>query len=148
MRTLINANITIDGTDVSNQGNKVVVHKERAELDGTGFQSEYEQTEPGLKKAAIEMTLFQSFGAGSVNTLLSKIEEEDKAVVVVVTPKEGVVSVDNPAFALLAGKMFGYNPVDGAGPGQLMTTDANFKNVGQEGIKELTTPKEVEEAEE
>jgi hypothetical protein len=147
-RTLINATIKIDGTDVSNQGNKVTVHKETAELDGTGFQSEFEQTEPGLKKAAIEMTLFQSFGTGSVNTLLSKIESEGKEVTVIVTPQSGVVSATNPAFALIAGKMFGYDPISGDGPGSLMTTDVAFKNVGQEGIKELIKPEEVAALEE
>jgi hypothetical protein len=147
-RTLINPTISIDGTDVTVQGSKVIVKKDRDELDGTGFGSEFKQTEPGLKDAAVEMTLFQTYGAGSVNSLLSTLEEEDKAVPVIVTPKQGVVSADNPAFALMAGKAFGYNPLEASGPGQLGSTDVNFKNVGEEGVQELITPKEVEEAEE
>lgn len=139
-RTLINATIKIDGVDVSNQGNKVVVHKDAEELDGTGFQSEFKQTEPGLKDAAIEVTLFQTFGVGSVNSLLAELFDEGKEVEVVVTPKEGVVSATNPSFTLKKGKMFGYDPVSGQGPGQLMTTDVTFKNVGQEGIVESTEP--------
>jgi hypothetical protein len=147
-RVMINATIIINGTNVSNQGNKVVVGKTTAENDGTGFQSEFEQTEPGLKGASVEMTLFQSYGVGSVNSLLSGIEESDEPAIVVVTPKDEVVSAGNPAFVLKQGKMFGYNPVDGSAPGSLVTTDVTFKNVGQEGVVELTTPKEVEEAEE
>jgi hypothetical protein len=147
-RTLTNPTISIDGTDITIQGSKVVVKKSRDELDGTGFGTEFKQTEPGMKEADVEMTLFQTYGVGSVNSLLSKIEEEDKAVPVIVTPKQGVVSADNPAFALMSGKAFGYNPLEASGPGQLGTTDVNFKNVGEEGVKELITPKEVEEAEE
>lgn len=147
-RTLINAGITVNGTDVSNQGNKVTVNMSADELDGTGFQTEFKQTEPGLKDAGIDMTLFQTFGVGSVNSLLRDLFSTGEEAVVVVTPNEGVVMASNPAFCLKQGKMFGYNPVNGDGPGQLMTTDVSFKNVGQEGVVELTTPKEVEEAEE
>jgi hypothetical protein len=147
-RTLINASIKINGTDVSNQGNKVVVKLDKDELDGTGFQSKFKQTEPGLADAAIEMTLFQTFGEGSVNTLLAKQFSEDEDSIVVVTPKEGVVSKDNPAFVLKKGKSFGYEPVGGDGPGQLMTTDVAFKNTGQEGVVELVKPEEVAKAEE
>jgi hypothetical protein len=147
-RTLINPTISIDGTDITVQGSKVVVKRSRDELDGTGFGSEFKQTEPGLKEADIEMTVFTTYGAGSTNSLFSKIEEENKEVPVIVTPKQGVVSADNPAFALMAGKCFGFNPLEASGPGQLGSTDINWKNVGEEGVKELITPLEVEEAEE
>lgn len=147
-RVMINATIIINGTNVSNQGNKVTVEKTTAENDGTGFQSDFEQTEPGLKSASIPMTLFQSYGPGSINSLIGGIEDSGEPAIIVVTPKDDVVSATNPAFVLKEGKPFGYNPVDGSAPGSLITTDVTFKNVGQEGIVELVTPKEVEEAEE
>jgi hypothetical protein len=147
-RVMIDATIIINGTNVSNQGNKVLVEESTAENDGTGFQTEFEQTEPGLKSGSIPMTLFQSYGPGSINTLLRGITSSGEPAIVVVTPKDEAVSATNPAFVMPKGKPFGYNPVDGSAPGSLITTDVTFKNVGQEGIVEMVTPKEVEEAEE
>lgn len=142
-RELGDAYIEIDGSVVSEQGNKVALKDELQAEDATGFRADYEQTEYTLGKASIDVTLFLNFGTGSINALLGEIYRERKVVEVAIKPKKGLASIENPKWVLKAAKL-GSNPREVTGPKKLLTVSVTFENAGQTGIEEITTSTEGE----
>lgn len=142
-RELGDAYIEIDGTVLSEQGNKVGIKDELSAEDATGFRASYEQTEYTLGKASIDVTLFLNFGAGSINALLGEIYRERKVVQVVIKPKKGKASAENPRWVLKEAKL-GSNPREISGPKKLLTVSVTFTNAGNAGIEEITVPVEGE----
>lgn len=144
-RTVIrDAFIEIDGTELSNQGNKITVKREKEVMDATGYRAKSKQKATGIPDSSIEMTLFMTYGAGGVNSVLAPIFNEDKEVEVVVKFKKGKASADNPRYSMTG--ILPNFPITSDGPGSLQTVDLTFENVGEDGVEESETPV-AEEAE-
>jgi hypothetical protein len=137
-----NAFIEIDGTELSNQGNKITLKREKEVMDATGYRAKSKQKATGIPDSAIEMTLFMSYGEGGLDSVLEPIFEDDKEVEVVIKFKKGPASADNPKYTM-TGILPSY-PLSSDGPGQLQTVDVTFENTGEDGIVPSHTPAEGE----
>ncbi len=141
-RTVItDAYVEVDGTELSNQGNKIVLKREKEVMDATGFRAKAKQKEGGIPDASMDITLFQGYKKGGVNSVLSSIWDEDKEVKVVIKWKKGKASEENPKY-VMTGKLFTF-PLEGS-VNSIQTVECTFENTGESGIQELTTSEEGE----
>lgn len=122
-----NAQVLVNGVDLSDHCSKVTCIDDRNEVDVTAFGSSYEQTTKGLGKAQIDLEFFQDFAAGKTHATLSPLEASTTPVAVEVRPVVGARSATNPAFLLSSALMFTYNGLDG-NVGDAAKITATFKN--------------------
>lgn len=133
---LKDADIEIDGVNLSNHANSVTLEDSADEVDITGFQSDYKEFDQGLKDATITITFISDFEAGKVDATLYPLYSGGDTFDVVVKPTDDAVSATNPAY-VMHGRMYTYNPIAG-GVGDASTTDVTFRNASQLGIVKQT----------
>jgi hypothetical protein len=84
---LLNASVTIDGTDFSDLANQVAFEDTAAEHDVTTFGSDgYTEERPGLKTATATVTFFQDYSSGGLYQTLFPIYRDREEVVVEILP--------------------------------------------------------------
>ena len=131
------ATITVNGTALSDHANQVTIEDGAEEVDVTGFTpAGYREFAQGLKDATINVTFFQDFAAGSVDSILSAMYSSGAAGTVVVKPTSATVSGTNPTYTMLA-KLFTYGPVGGA-VGDAATVECAFRHSGTAGVVRAT----------
>lgn len=138
-RVLRDVTVEVDGSDLSDHFSAITVEDSAADVDGTAFGSQYTQTMKGMRTAQITGTVQQDFDAGSVNSVLGPLNDQDAPFKVIVKPTAAAVSATNPAFVLPESQLLGYTPLAGS-VGDLSTTDITFSNAGDQGVVEVTNP--------
>jgi hypothetical protein len=138
-KVLRDVQIIVDGTDLSDHFQAVTVNDGANAVGSTAFGSKYEQSMKGLRTAQITGTLQQDFDAGSVDAVMSALNEQDEPFEVLVIPDDGPISATNPGYHMPEAILMGYTPLSGS-PGELSTTDITFDNAGNEGVKRLVAP--------
>lgn len=129
---LKDAVITVDGTDISDHTSSVAVEDTAAEVDFTGFGSDYSELGQGLKDATITATIFNDYAASSVDAILAPLYASGGTFDVVVKPTANAVSSTNPSWTLTS-RLFSYSPLSG-GVGEASTSDLTFRNAGTAGL--------------
>lgn len=137
--------LEVNGVDLSEFVNQIEVDDTATEVDVTGMKAKNKETLLDIGDGSITATLFQSFDEKSVHATLAPLKKKNEPFVVAAIPKEGEVSETNPAFVLQEAILPGYKPISGA-RGAASTLDVAFKNAGQKGMVECTTPEELEKA--
>lgn len=133
---LLDADINVDGTDLSNFASSVEIEDSAEEKDLTGFGDDYRVFAQGLKDATITVTFFNDFDAASVDAILEPLYSGGSTFDVVVKPTSAAVSSTNPSYTMTS-RMFSYSPFGGA-IGEASDTDVAFRNAGGSGVVKAT----------
>jgi hypothetical protein len=135
---LLNADIELDGIDLSNSSNKVSVEGTRDEHDVTGFQGGgWKENQVGLKDAVITIEVFQDYSGGGVHQTCKPLFDSGDDFLVKIKPDADPVAADNPLWEM-TGRLSTYNPI-GAEVGSPQSMTLTIKNASKDGLKELTS---------
>lgn len=135
---LLDADIELDGVDLSNTSNKVTIEDSRDDHDVTGFQGGgYKENQVGLKDAVITIQVFQDYSGGGVHQTVKPLYDSGDTFPVKIKPDSDPVAADNPQWEM-TGRLSTYNPIDAeVGSPQSMTL--TIKNASSDGLKEATS---------
>lgn len=114
--------------DISQFVTNVSVNDEADDHDVTGFNEPYHEHMPGVKDAAITMTVLQGYAASEPDPVLSTLYYNASAGTFKVNP-----DVTGTVIYTLVGKLYGWNPVNG-GVGDPNDTDVTVRNAGTAGL--------------
>lgn len=117
-----NSTVTINGTDISDHVTSVSVGDTKAEIDVTGFNSDFTEVTGGLRDASIDMTVLQDYASGSVDALISNLYYNDLAGTIKVNP-----DTSGTVVYTLIGKPYSWSPVSG-GVGDANSIDVTWRN--------------------
>jgi hypothetical protein len=130
--TLTNAQVFVNGVDLSDHTEKVTVTDDRAKVDVTAMGATAIAYQKGLGDAKISIDFFQDFAAGKVHATLQPLISSTTPVAVEVRAVNAPRSATNPAFLLAAALLFTYTGLDGkVGDASKMT--AEFQNAASAG---------------
>jgi len=132
-----NCMIVVNGQDISNFVREVSIEGSFDEVDLTGFQAAFKETDKGIPDATITMTVYQDFSAAAIDQLLWPIFQATTPVTVAVRPTNGAKSTTNPEYSMSA-KLYNYNPISGA-VGDAAETPVTWRNASQAGITRATS---------
>ena len=135
--------LKVDGVDLSNHCQQVGVPITTDVQDVTGMKAKGKEKLLGTPDGQVTATLFQDFDDASVDAVLSPLVGQNTPFSVVVIPKNGVVSKNNPAYVIREAILPNYNPVSGS-QGAPSTTDVTFENSGANGVERIIKPEELE----
>jgi hypothetical protein len=135
-------NLEVNGVDLTDHLQQISVPVSADEQDVTAMGAKNKQTLLGIGDGEVTATLFQDFDDGSVDATLSPLQGENEPFEVLVTPKSGVISKNNPARRMKEAILPAFNGITGS-VGQAGTADVVFKNVGEDGVERLTDPSEL-----
>jgi len=135
---LTDAQVVINGTDLSDHCSHVEVDSDADEVDVTGFTANaYRELAQGLKDGSIVTAFYTDYDAGSVHQTLLTVRQASIPALVAVSPKASLpASTTNPMFVMSA-NLISYKPLQGD-VGDALTTDATLRNANVDGIVELT----------
>jgi len=134
--------IEVNGVDLSDHLQQIGTPKSADEQDVTAMGAKNKETLLGIGDGEITATFFQDYDDGSVDAVLAPLQGENEPFEVLVTPKSGVISKNNPARRIKEAILPSINAVSGA-VNAVSMIDAVFKNAGQGGVERLTDPSEV-----
>jgi hypothetical protein len=125
---------TINGVNLSVYMSQVeVTGINREDKDVTGFGgSGMKEHASGLNDPGMKFTFHNKFGTGLVEATLWPLALAGTAVVCVVHPHVGAVSIDNPYYTM-TGILLGFTPLSGS-PGDVTDTEATFVNAASTGV--------------
>lgn len=129
---LTNAQVLINGVDLSDHVQKVVLEDTRDQVDITAMGATNKAYTKGLGDGKATITFFQDTAAGKVHATLSPLIGSSTGFSVEVRPTNGARSATNPAF-LMTALLFNYGMLNGS-VGDASTMDAEFVNAAQAGI--------------
>jgi hypothetical protein len=135
-------NLVVNGVDLTDHLQQVSVPVSADEQDVTAMGAKNKQTLLGIGDGEVTATLFQDFDDGSVDATLAPLQGENEPFEVLVTPKSGVISKNNPARRIKEAILPSFNGISGS-VGQAGTADVAFKNVGNDGVERITDPAEL-----
>ena len=135
---LLDANITVDGVDLSDHCSSVEINDESEEVDVTGFGAQNREILLGLGDGTITATFLQDFVSGSVDATLHDLKGVNTPFEVVVKKSSDAVSATNPSYTMQA-VLPAYQPLSG-GVGEASTIEASFRNADQAGIERAVSP--------
>lgn len=124
---LTNAYVSINGTDLSDHGIKVVTVDQRAEVDVSAFGAGYFQYTKGLGTAEISCDLLQDFAGGKVHQTLQPLIASTSGIIVEVRAVNAARSATNPAFLMSSCLLFDYTGLNQQ-INQATVITATFKN--------------------
>jgi hypothetical protein len=101
---MTNAQVFVNGVDLSDHASKVTVEDTRDTVDVTAFGATSKAIQKGLGDAKITVDFFQDFAAGKVHATLSPLIASTTPFAVEVRPVNGARSTTNPA-SLLTGAL-------------------------------------------
>lgn len=131
-----NAQVIVNGIDLSDHCTTVTIESTRDEVDVTAMGAVQKVQTPGLGDATISATFLQDYAAGSTDATLSGLATSNTPFQVEVRPQKLARSATNPAYVLTA-LMYGYPPIGGS-VGDALTVDVSFRNASQSGLQRLT----------
>ena len=129
---LTNAQVFVNGVDLSDHVSKVTCEDTRDQVDITAMGATNKAYTKGLGDGKVTIDFFQDFVAGKVHATLSPLISSSTPVNVEVRPVNGARSATNPAF-LMSSLLFNYNMLDGS-VGAASSMSAEFVNASQTGI--------------
>jgi len=119
-----NAYFLVNAVDLSNHVESIKLSYKADMLEKTAMSMTEHQFMAGIKEWDLEVTLYQDYGAGSVDPTLNGLVGS-AAVAFEVRPDAGAVSVTNPKWT--GSVVFeGYEPITG-GVGTLQKVNAKFR---------------------
>lgn len=130
---MTNAQVFVNGVDLSDHASKVTVEDTRDTVDVTAFGATSKAIQKGLGDAKITVDFFQDFAAGKVHATLSPLIASTTPFAVEVRPVNGARSTTNPASLLTGALLMNYNMLDGA-VGDATSISAEFVNASQTGM--------------
>ncbi|GAA1766202.1 hypothetical protein [Streptomonospora arabica] len=125
---LKNCHIEVDGVTLSDNSNSVTVNRTKNEVETTSFGSGGTRRAYGLSDDSFEIQFMQAYVAGSVDSTLAQLHEDEEEFEVVVRPKGDPVGADNPEYTGTC-VLLEYTPLDGA-PGELSEVSVTFPAQG------------------
>ena len=134
---LKDADVVIDGTNLSTHVTKVTIDDKTDKVDVTGMQEDYREWDQGLKDATLSITFISDFAVGSVDAVLAPLYSSGDTFDVVIKPTSAAVSATNPSFTQVS-RLYNYSPLAGS-VGEASTTDVEFANGGSDGILRATS---------
>ena len=134
---LTNAQVIINGVDLSDHVSKVTLTDSRNPVDITAMGAINLAVTKGLGDGKVSLDLFQDFAASKVHQTLQPLIGSSTPVVIEVRPTNAPRSTTNPAF-LMSGLLMGYPMLDGkVGDANLATYE--FVNGAQAGVTYATS---------
>lgn len=131
--------VVVNGVDLSTRANQVTVNLPDDDVDMSSFQGgHFKEWGKGLSDATIDVQFFIDYQVGKVDDTLWPLKTTDTTFKMYVTPFQGTVATNNPAYGLDA-RMFNYSPLTGQ-IGQAATTTVTFRNASQYGVTKATDP--------
>lgn len=131
-----NAQVIVNGKDLTDHCTAVSVETTRDEVDVTTFGSQQKVVTPGLGDGTINATFLQDYQAGSVDATLQALANSNTPFQIEVRPTNGPRSATNPAYVMTV-LMYGYPPIGGS-VGDALSIDVSFRNASQAGLQRLT----------
>jgi hypothetical protein len=129
---LTNAQVFINGVDLSDHVSKVTLTDNRTPVDVTAFGAVNLAVTKGLGDAKVALDMFQDFAAAKVHATLQPLIGSSTGIVIEVRPVNGARSVTNPAF-LMTGLLMNYPMLDGK-VGDASSVTYEFQNSSQSGV--------------
>lgn len=127
--TLVDAEVTVGGTDLSSMVRSVTINYNADMQDSTTMGTETRTRIPGLKDWSIEVTFTQNFDSGSVDSVLfSLVGNQTATTVTVKGDASAATSPTNPEYSGSA-YVETYQPLQGAA-GDLSETQVTFQAAG------------------
>src|SRR4051812_39952893 len=112
INVLTNAQVFVNGVDLSDHVSKVTTTDTRDSVDITAMGATSKAVTKGLGDAKVSIEMFQDFAAAKVHATLSPLIGSSTTVAIEVRPVNGARSVTNPAF-LMQGLLMTYPMLDG-----------------------------------
>lgn len=134
---LLDADIEVDGVNLSDHCSSVEIETTSDEVDVTSFGAQAKEIRLGLGDGTITATFFQDFASGSVDATLHALQGENDPFEVVVKASSGAIGVTNPSYSMDA-VLPSYRPLAGS-VGEASTIEASFRNASQDGIVRATS---------
>ena len=135
--SLTNAQVLVNGVDLSDHCDQVTVTDMRDSIDITTFGASSKAVTKGLGDAKIELQLFQDFAAGKVHATLQPLIGSSTPVQVEVRAVNGARSATNPGI-VMQGLLMSYSALDGA-MNQASKLKAEFTNGSNAGMSYPTS---------
>lgn len=129
---LNNAQVLVNGVDLSDHVSKVTVKDQRTSVDVTAMGATNKTVTKGLGDGSITIDFFQDFAAGKVHATLQPLIGSSTGVSVEVRPTNAARSATNPA-VLMTGLLMNYSALDGK-VGDASAISAEFVNASQSGL--------------
>lgn len=129
---LTNAQVIINGVDLSDHVSKVTTVDNRDSVDITAMGAVNKAITKGLGDGSVSIDVFQDFAAGKVHATLQPLLGSSTPVTVEVRAVNAARSATNPAF-LMSGLLMNYGMLDGKVGDANMTT-YEFVNGAQAGV--------------
>jgi len=140
-RVLRNVYVEVDNTDLSDHFSAITVEDSATGVDSTAFGSVYTSEMKGMRTAQITGTVQQDFDVGSVDAVLSALNDQDTPFEVLVVDNADSpadITATNPGYHMVESQLLGYTPLSGS-VGDLSTTEVTFTNAGDAGVARVTT---------
>lgn len=122
-----NAQVFVNGVDVSDHASKVTCKDDRNQVDVTAFGAAFVQVTKGLGQAEITIDFFQDFATSKIHQTLQPLIGSTTPIAVEVRPVNAARSATNPAFLLASALLFTYSGLDGK-VGDAAAISATFLN--------------------
>lgn len=129
---LTNAQVLINGVDLSDHCSKVTLEDNRAPVDITAMGAVNIANTKGLGDAKVSVDLFQDFAAAKVHATLQPLISSTTPVTIEVRAVNAARSVTNPAF-VMSGLLVNYSMLDGK-VGDASSVTYEFINGSQSGV--------------
>lgn len=129
---LTNAQVLINGVDLSDHVSSVTLTDTRATVDITAMGATSLTITKGLGDAKVSLNMFQDFAAAKVHATLQPLIGSTTPISVEVRPVNAARSATNPAF-LMSGLLMTYPMLDGK-VGDANDATYEFVNGAQAGV--------------
>lgn len=129
---LTNAQVLVNGVDLSDHVQKVQLDDSRDKVDITAMGAINKAYAKGIGDGGATITFFQDFAAAKVHATLQPLIGSSTTFSLEVRPVNGPRTATNPAF-LMTALLFDYSMLNGA-VGDAATMDVPFANASQSGI--------------
>lgn len=134
---LTNAQVIINGVDLSDHVSKVTLTDNRNPVDVTAMGATNLAVTKGLGDGKVSLDMYQDFAAGKTHATLQALIGSSTGVVIEVRPVNAARSATNPAF-LMTGLLMNYPMLDGkVGDANMATYE--FVNSSQAGVTYATS---------
>lgn len=121
---LANADVTVGGTDLSDQCSAVTLTVGYDELEATAMGDTGHKFVKGLQTVEVTLTLFNSYGASEVEATLQALVGDGDTTIVVMPNGTGP-AVDAPAYTITNAMLSSFTPINST-VGELSTVDVTF----------------------
>jgi hypothetical protein len=112
-RVFRNAYVSISGTDFSTVVKSVAVHQNTDAVEVTAMGDAAHVSLPGLRDDQIDLELYQDFGAGSIDAIITALQASTTGGTVIVRPSTAAAGTSNPSYTMVAWAPT-YSPLDGS----------------------------------